>query len=65
MTDKKIDTNKEMQEMQDSQASLVNALESIKNLLAQSESKLSLARESLSGKHSRSKLSPSPLLKKN
>ena len=46
---KEIDTNKEMQEIQDSQASLVTALESIKGLLAQSEDKLSAARESLSG----------------
>jgi hypothetical protein len=42
------ETNKEMKEIQDSKASLVNALESIRGLLEKSETKLSAARESLS-----------------
>ena len=55
---KEIDTSKEMQEIQDSQASLVTALESIKSLLAESESKLSTARETLSGNHPSDETSP-------
>jgi len=46
---KHIDKEKELKEMHDSQASLVNALESIHTLLEESETKLSAARESLAG----------------
>ena len=46
---KRIDKEKELKEMHDSQASLVNALESIHTLLEESETKLSAARESLAG----------------
>lgn len=46
---KRIDKEKELREMHDSQASLVNALESIHTLLEESETKLSAARESLAG----------------
>ncbi len=46
---KRIDKEKELREMHDSQASLVNALESIHTLLEKSETKLSAARESLAG----------------
>lgn len=46
--DTRADTSKEMKEIQDSQASLVDALESIRGLLEQSETKLSAARKSLS-----------------
>jgi len=44
-----IDKEKELREMNESQASLVNALESIHTLLEESETKLSAARESLAG----------------
>jgi len=44
-----IDKEKELREMNESQASLVNALESIHTLLEESETKLSAARESLEG----------------
>jgi len=46
---KRIDKEKELKEMHESQASLVNALESIHTLLEESETKLSAARESLAG----------------
>ncbi len=46
---KRIDKEKELREMNESQASLVNALESIHTLLEESETKLSAARESLEG----------------
>ncbi len=46
---KHIDKEKELREMNESQASLVNALESIHTLLEENESKLSAARESLEG----------------
>lgn len=46
---KRIDKEKELKEMHESQASLVNALESIHTLLEESETKLSAARESLEG----------------
>jgi len=46
---KRIDKEKELKEMHESQASLVNALESIHNLLEESETKLDAARESLEG----------------
>ncbi|VAX13813.1 hypothetical protein MNBD_GAMMA24-571 [hydrothermal vent metagenome] len=46
---KRIDKEKELREMHDSQASLVNALESIHTLLEKSETKLNAARESLAG----------------
>ncbi len=46
---KRIDKEKELKEMQESQTSLVNALESIHTLLEESETKLSAARESLAG----------------
>jgi len=44
-----IDKEKELREMHDSQASLVNALESIHTLLEESETKLNAARETLAG----------------
>jgi len=46
---KRIDKEKELREMHDSQASLVNALESIHTLLEESETKLNAARENLAG----------------
>lgn len=46
---KHIDKEKELREMHDSQASLVNALESIHTLLEKSETKLSAARKNLAG----------------
>ncbi len=67
-----IDKEKELREMNESQASLVNALESIHTLLEESENKLSAARESLAGsridnqKHYRPRLGelhPKPLSK--
>lgn len=46
---KHIDKEKELKEMHDSQASLVNALESIHTLLEESETKLDAARKNLAG----------------
>ncbi len=46
---KPIDKEKELKEMHDSQASLVNALESIHTLLEESETKLDAARKNLAG----------------
>ncbi|MCW9023197.1 MAG: hypothetical protein OQK73_00810 [Gammaproteobacteria bacterium] len=59
------ETNKEMKEIQDSQASLVNALESIRGLLEKSETKLSAARESLSATPSKSSTIKRPIQAKN